>query len=520
MRGSIRDSRALAKPYRDLVWLAYLTLPAWTGEHRRVVLAHRLAAAALSRHQEEDPVRLRAMLLRSALRARPRPWTGLPAAVEVVPAVTASGDIGFTRALEALPAPARAAYALLRLEERAAEEVTQVLAGAGVPDPEGALAALAEMEERFGVTATLHRPAADPCLARLYGRLDVEASRRLLAALAFCAVAVVAVVPWLGSGRPSSAAAPAATPETAAPGAWRTTTSLDLSAWPPRGDLLSDRALIGRAMRAWGRRHPQLLYAGRLGATAVVLLRRSSQVARYLETKGRPTLEVLPEPGGSSPLKLTATPRGSRYLLPPWVTEAAMAPFDGGWRTSVIADGVIGPVPVLREDGCWRGPLVRLRAPEVPPGLPYTMVDLGRLAPARISYRGEGSLASAWRRLGCALPRPVSEVREASAWAFRSVRLPEGARGQWFCVRLTDPSGAGAVQAVLLATSGGRTTATRTGVTHGTWDCSRLAPDIAASVWWSAPSGRHYRVSAASAGVTVDGDTATNADGEAVTVLR
>jgi hypothetical protein len=197
-----------------------------------------------------------------------------------------------------------------------------------------------------------------------------------------------------------------------------------------------------------------------------------------------------------------------------------MAPFDGGWRTSAIADGVIGPVPVLREDGCWRGPLVRLRAPEVPPGLPYTMVDLGRLAPARVSYRGVGSLASAWRRLGCALPRPVSEVREASAWAFRSVRLPEGARGQWFCVRMTDPSGAGAVQAVLLATSGGRTTATRTGVTHGTWDCSRLAPDIAASVWWSAPSGRHYRVSAASAGVTVDGDTATNADGAAVTVLR
>ncbi|GAA2386029.1 hypothetical protein [Nonomuraea africana] len=520
MRRSIRDSRALAKPYRDLVWLAYLALPAWTGDHRRVVLAHRLAAATLSRHQDEEPVRLRALLLRAALRARPRPWSGRLATVEAVPAVTRSGDVDFTRALEAVPAPARAAYALLRLEERPADEIAQVLTEAGVSDPAGALAAVAEMEERFGASAALHRPAADPCLARLYGRLDVEAPRRLVAGLVFCVVAVLAAVPWLGADRPSSAASPQATPSTAAPEAWRTTTELDLGTWPPRGDLLSDRALIARALRAWGPRHPQLLYAGRFGATTVVLLRRHSQVARYVETGGRPTLEVLPEPGGGSPLKLTTTAKGSRYLLPPWVTEAATAPFDGGWRPAAIDDGMIGPVPVLREGGCWRGPLVRLRAPEVPPGLPYTVVDLGRLAPARIGYRGRGPLAGAWRRLGCALPRPVSEVREASAWSFRSVRLPEGARGEWMCVRLTDPSGRGAVQAVLLATSGGRTTATRTGVTHGTWDCSRLAPDIAATVWWSAPSGRHYRVSAASMGVTVEDDRATNADGETVTILR
>ncbi|MGW0807692.1 hypothetical protein [Nonomuraea sp. NPDC002799] len=526
MRRSIRASRSLARPYRDLVWLAYLTLSPTLGEERRLVLAHRLAAAELARHTGRDQVRLRQALLRRTLRILIMPWSGRLSRMEAVPALTRGADVAFTDELNKLRSAARAAYALLRLEGRPEGEVRTILAGAGVPNPATALTAVTTLEARFGDgAATMFRPAADPTLARCYAR---PANRRvrlgLRAAGIVCLLAATAMVPLLidEPGRavtPRPPAAPAAV--TVPPGAWRGGTDLDLDTWEARGGLIADRALVTRALRAWGKRDGQLLYAGRLDGTAVVLLRRDERVARYTETGGNGTLAVFPQPrtkaDGTSPLKLTTTGEGSRYLLPPWVREVSAAPLAGSapsWRKVAVTEGVTAPIKAVADRTCWQGPVVRLRAPEIAHGLPYTMLDLGRLSlanayyqpppPAGINRYGPSELDTvpggftAWKGLGCAIERPENEVQAATAWEFWSGGLPEGAHGRWICLRLTDASGGNSVRGVLFSTQRGRTTSQTTGVRTNSWDCSRLRRDVVAGLWWRAPSGKSYYVAAGS----------------------
>ncbi|MGA4988161.1 hypothetical protein [Nonomuraea bangladeshensis] len=533
MRRSVRDSRSLARPYRDLVWLAYLVLPPSAGEERRLVLAHRLAAAALARHRGRDQARLRRTVLRRALRARILPWSGRLAWLEVVPATTRGADAAFTEELMALRPGARAAYALLRLEGRPAGEVATILAGARVADPGGALAEVAALEGRFGDgAAAMFRPSSDPTLARCYGRLPGGRPRARLVAgavtAALAAAVTVAVTVAVVFGTPEVVAVGAAGEPpgpavvSAAPGAWRRGTELDLSTWEPRGALTGDAALVGRALRAWGRRTGQLLYAGRVDGAAVVLARDGEQVARYTEAGGPGRLEVFPapraRPGGAPPLTLRVTAAGSRYLVPPWVRELSAAPLAGrspAWRPVGIEGGVTAPVTVPAAGGrCLRGPVLRLRAPEIAPGLPYTMLDLGGISPAEARYRppegGPLDGFGVWKGLGCAAEWPAGGAEVAAAWEFWRGALPEGARGRWICLRLADARGGSVVRGVLFSTSRGRTSALRTGGRSGTWDCSRLRRDVVAGAWWRAPSGRHYYVAAGSRGVariTLDGRT-------------
>lgn len=510
-----------AQPYRDLVWLAYLSLPGAAGEDRRLVLAHRLSASAVTGRARIDEVRLRKSLLRKVLRGRLMPWSGRLARVEAVPAVTRHGDVEFTRRFDDLPAPARAAYALLRLEERPYDQVLEILTGAGVDDPGAALAAVADFEEQAG---WMWRPAFDPTLVRIYGRPPVERRLRVAAAAGLCLLASLVVLPQLDLERPGIAAAPSvASPEIlrAARDAWRAGTDLDLATWAPRGSLLRDKELVRRAMGAWEAGSAQLLFAGQVDDARVVLLRRPERVARYTETAKGPTLEVLPEPrvkpDGASPLKLRTTAAGSRYLLPPWVREVSRTALAGRtphWHKVEVRDGVTAAVPLAGRPGCWQGPVLRLRAPEIAQGTPYTMIDFGRLSLAHTSYQppppaelnrnGPYELDtlpqafSAWKHVGCAVERPEGEIQEATAWEFWAGELPEGARGRWVCLRTSDAHGGSAVRGVLLATSGGRTTGTPTPAHAGTWDCSRLRGDIVAGLWWKAPSGRRYYVAAGS----------------------
>jgi hypothetical protein len=526
LRRSIRGSRSLARPYRDLVWLAYLALPPSAGEGRRLVLAHRLAAAALDRHRGRDQLRLRQALLRRALRKKIMPWSGRLATMEAVPAVTRGSDVAFTTELNALPPASRAAYALMRLEGRPEEEVRTILTGARVADPAAAMAEIAGLETRFGQgAATMMRPASDPTLARFYGRLAGRSVRLWLpAAASACLVTAMAVAPALDA--PGAAEAPPRTSApraatTAPPGAWRAGTGLDLSTWEARGALTGDASLVARALRAWGRPDGQLLYAGRVEDATVVLMRQDAEVARYTEAAGPSALEVFPEPrakpDGTSPLKLRTTAAGSRYLLPPWVREVSVAPLTGiapRWRRVPITGGVTGPVRAEGGKSCWQGPVLRLRAPEIAHGMPYTMLDLGRLTlanayyqpppPAEINRYGPSELDTvpggftAWKGLGCAIERPDGEIQAATAWEFWSGRLPEGPHGRWVCLRLTDALGGSVVRGVLFSTHRGRTTAHPTGTRTNSWDCSRLRRDLVAGAWWTAPSGRHYYVAAGS----------------------
>ncbi len=521
VRRSIRGSRVRAQPYRDLVWLAYLSLPRAAGEERRLVLAHRMSASAVTGRTRIEEVRLRKSFLRRVLRKRLMPWSGRLATVEAVPAVTRSRDMEFTRRFDGLPAPARAAYALLRLEERPHDQVMEILTGAGVDDPAAALAAVSDFEEQAG---WLWRPALDPTLVRIYGRPPAGRRLRAAAAAGLCLLALVVVLPQLDLERPGIAAAPSASRPRivrAAGEAWRAGTSLDLGTWAPRGSLVHDEELVRRAIGTWGASSAQLLFAGQVDDARVVLLRRPSQVARYTETANGPTVEILPEPrvrpDGAGPLKLSTTTEGSRYLLPPWVREVSKATLAGRtphWHKVEIRDGVTAPVPLAERGGCWQGPVLRLRAPEIAHGLPYTMLDFGRLSLANASYQppppaevnryGPHELDalpegfSAWKHVGCAVERPEGEIQAATAWEFWAGQLPEGVRGRWVCLRTTDASGGSVVRGVLLATGRGRTTGTPTAARAGTWDCSRLRTDIVAGVWWKAPSGRRYYVAAGS----------------------
>ncbi|WP_219470105.1 hypothetical protein [Nonomuraea rhizosphaerae] len=540
----------MARPYRDLVRLAYLSLPPSIGQERRLVLAHRLAASELARRPGGDEIALRQVLLRRTLAAVILPWTGRLARMEAVPALVRGADVAFTARLDMLRPPARAAYALLRLEGRPEEEVRTILAGARVAQPAAALAAVAALEAEFGQgAAAVFRPAVDPTLARCYARplnrrlrlaLLMAAAASLLAAVSAPAVMSLREdpgstwTPHLPAGPPTGLPArPPAVPMavTAEPGAWRASTSLDLATWQARGTLAGDQALIGRALRAWGRPGGQVLYADRLDGVSVVLIRQGEQVARYTETAGAAKVSAFPapraKPDGTSPLKLTTTAEGSRYLLPPWVRQVSAAPLTGAgprWRKVTIKDGVTAPVRALTGKGCWQGPVLRLRAPEIAHGMPYTMLDLGRLSlanayyqpppPAEINRYGPSELDavpggfSAWKGLSCTIARPEGEVEAATAWEFYSGRLPEGAHGRWVCLRLTDAIGGSSVRGVLFSTAHGRTTSTLAGTRRNTWDCSRLRRDVVAGVWWRAPSGARYYVAAGSRRViriTLDG---------------
>ncbi|WP_345599578.1 hypothetical protein [Thermocatellispora tengchongensis] len=598
-RRSVRDDRALARPYRDLVWLAYLVLP--PREHdpeRRLVTAHRLAARALARAARagDDFYPLaRRRVLRAALRrdrlhalapgGRRRPWrtSWWRAGLEIVPATVRGEDVGFTAELDRLPAAARAAYALTRLEGLRPEE----LAAAGLAHPARALAAVAGLEARHGAAGRLCRPSADPTLARVYARLPGSRARPVMVAVTVAAVLAATIPIWLGlSGgghTPARGAAPAGHPGSGGPGvalvpagAWRATPDPGPESWEPRGDLRAARGLLGRALAAWGapaRTPPQLLYAGTVGGGRVVLLRVPGRVARYTEPVApaapatpipsvasaaptpsasaldgatgdgtaarRPAVAVFAEPrgarrGAAGPLEVAP----GRYLLPPWVTEVAVAPLAGAeprWRALGVRDGVTDPVPAEvvaagRERCGGRGPVFRLRAPAVAGGAPYTMIDLGGAGMAAIRYEppppaeagapGPYELSAApagfgaWTRAGCPVRWPAGEVRSATAWEFWAGRLPERARGRWICLRFTGADGGSVTRGVLLVTARGRTRAITTGQRRDTWDCSRLGRDIVSGTWWRAPSRRWYYLAAGSrqvTGITVgrhDGDGA------------
>ncbi|MFE0153430.1 hypothetical protein ACFWY5_40270 [Nonomuraea sp. NPDC059007] len=616
MRRSIRGNRILAKPYRDLVLLGYLALPATGGEDRRLAWAHRLAAAAVARHGRLDEAGLRRVFLRRVLRLRLMPWSGRLGPVEVVPVVVSRSDVALLRELNGLTGAGRAAYAMLLLEGRPAAEVVEILAGAGAADPGGALAEARAVERAHGTLAL------DPTVARVYGRPLRRARIAFAALLLLGAVAVAA--PDVGSGGPVSAAPLRV--ERAQAGAWRAGTDLTLASWPPRGSLTDDVELVRRAQRAWGSGPVQLIYAGELDGVRIVLLRRHDRIARFTTighnpTTGQPStgstgaqsattgqstpagqgtpdghgtpdgtpagqgvtgskgltggqgtsggkeamgaqgaaggpggqgaaggqgvtggrevvggqgadagrdgLEVLPaprvKPDGTSPLKLLLTPRGSRYLVPPWVTEVSAAALSGGeprWRKITLKDGVTAPIApdvtgsAASGQGCWRGPVLRLRAPEIAHGMPYTMLDFGRLSSASATYQppppadvnryGPWELDAleegfgAWRALGCVLDRPSGEIQAATAWEFWAGRLPEGVGGRWMCLRLSDATGGNSVRAVLVTRRGGRIVGTATAARTGTWDCSRLSRDVVAGAMWTAPSGRRYFVSAGS----------------------
>ncbi|MFY7070040.1 hypothetical protein ACOQFV_29645 [Nocardiopsis changdeensis] len=533
-------------PYRNLVLLALLTLSGRPPAHELLPSAHRLVSRALPwgrrnpRAREYPRVRLR--VLRRALRGR-RPRRGA-AGLRVSPV---EGITPFERALEPLdgldPA-ARAGYALLRVEALAPEEAAALLRRAGAADPEGAL-------DRAAAVADGFRPP-DPTVVRVSGRGAPPARGALAAAgagLLVLALAALALTTQARPGPPGPAAAPVEAAVLTDGDAWRESFRLDLTAWPARGDAVGDEGLADAALAAWtdhdGRapRDPRLVFAGRVDGRDVVLLHDAPRTARYTRDGDAEDVEVFAEPANGvanwPAVRLSETAEGVRYLLPPWVTEAASASLgsaEEGWA-EVPRDehGVTGPLPA--DGHCGTGPVLRLRAPEVAHGQPYTVVDLGGPATAHLGYMppppaeirrlGPHEVLDAehgfdlWGEVACAGGPPRGPVVTATAWEFAVQDLPGGGSGRWVCLRYGTHDGGGLARAVLVATTDEGTAAVVAGESAGGWACSNLDRQVVAGTWWEAPDGRWHYLAAASreaASVRVSGGAEGDGEGPVLAV--
>jgi len=374
---------ALVEHYPRLVRLAYVTLPAALGKHRRALTAHRLAQGVLP--TSPAPARqggayglLRLEVLRAALEfgahGRLRGVlenVRLPRVVglRVHPRSGGDHELALYRVLASLPAEARAAYALLSAEGLGEPEARAVLDAAGVGDPRGAVRAAA------GVRISDLSAAVDPAVGqRLLAAPEFDACtlqirptdllrrrrHRRIAGVAVAAVATGALliaVTGAESDTPPYAAAgsPAADPRALDPaalvrapaGQWRATTRMDFAAWPARGGRAHDTALLGRALAVWAHpgkdvdvratpgtprtgpaQPPQLLFAGDADQATVVIFYDGLRMVRYAQPRqgsGRAALD-LAQVGGAGPTTAAAVlvdrvDGNARFLTAPWVVR-------------------------------------------------------------------------------------------------------------------------------------------------------------------------------------------------------
>jgi hypothetical protein len=351
---------ALVEHYPRLVRIAYVTLPAALGRHRRVLLAHRLAQRALPRtrrpvsgvSEDEDPayVLVRTEVVRGALaygrrQAGWRRWarTALVAAplppqvigLRMFPRTGDLDDLDLDRALSELDAPARAAYALRAVEGLDEERTTALLAAVGVSGPRKAVhdASTAAQTVPF---RTLANSGFDPCVVHARPTDLMRRRQHARAGAAVAAAATVAAallgVPGDGDRGGFGAAGPqqAALNRVLDPAvmvradadAWTRTSRLDFASWPARGDRTDDRDLLQRALDVWARPSaavrvsatpgtaqtppvtaPQLLFAGDVDGAGVVLLYDGLRVVRYAEPAdggGEPVLDFARVDGASA----------------------------------------------------------------------------------------------------------------------------------------------------------------------------------------------------------------------------
>ncbi|MFC8718216.1 hypothetical protein [Kitasatospora sp. NPDC057198] len=538
----------LVRHYRRLVGLAYLTLPADRGRHARVVAAHAVVQRALpvlgGRAAGEDGYSAaRVRVLRGALRRRRWPGAVFPRVWGVrLFTPPDDGDAELDARLAELPAPARAGFALQALDGLDRAEAAEVLAWAGVETPADSARAGAELLHAAHSPGWSDLPPGyDACTVHLQPG-DLLRRRRLAVVAAAMAVALPATVlpvllsPQPGTGRTgTSAPAPGkAVPERRADDLWRTTAKLSLAVWPARGELRDDGALVGRATTAWQQAGPpagpptgppaavpQLLYAGRLDGTPVVLLTDGRNLARYTEGPAAgqgPALALAPagdsDVTAGAAVVLRRDERGARYLLAPWIASAATRRLDRpeeAERPLAFPGGVTDPVPGTAAPGC-PGPVLQLRSdPVVAEQHAFLLADLGGLTPAHLTYTPPpdasaqarppreavgGQALRRWAAGACAIPESGPEVRQLNLWEFADQKLPQNA-GElaWACLRADHWDGSGSAAAAVLPPNGGR--AEQLAHADGR-ACSRYEQDTVAQYRWRAPNGTPYLLVAAS----------------------
>ncbi|MFJ6432791.1 hypothetical protein [Streptomyces sp. NPDC091416] len=600
---------ALVEHYPRLVRLAYLVLPPPLGRHRRVLAAHAVVQRALPgvRTAPEIPalsripaqtrgaaprpgqdgagtayawMRLRVLRAALAHERRPRWWPGrlpVPAALRpslpavwglrLYPRAGGAAELALDQALSAVPGAVRAAFALRLLEELDATEAQALLVRAGATDPAGAVRAARSLEgaDRAGAGELLRSGEFDPCVLQTRPSDLLRRRHRMRAVAAVAALCVLAgglvALTEQGASAPApggarSAIAPALDPATllrTAADEWADTSRIDFTAWPARGDLTGDRALLSRALRAWGRlpdgtavsatpgtlavppaQPPQLLYAGEVDGTAVVLFHdRGVRVVRYAEPRagsGTPALDFARTDGADvttgAALVVSRDGDRARFLMAPWIsrttTRDLLAPDSPARTLQVNADGVTAAVPRPSPGGrCDSWPVLQLRSSErIVENHAFLLTDLGDLAPVHLTFTpGPAARAGArqpreatsspallaWARTACSLTAlRGSGVRAVNNWNFAEQRLPEsGTPAQWLCTRADTWQGPGRVLVQFLPPSSSLTgQGTVVADERDTALCSRFGQHVLAGTRWRAPSGHWYVLAAGSRAVS------------------
>ncbi|MBV6699091.1 hypothetical protein KV557_18540 [Kitasatospora aureofaciens] len=548
---------ALVRHYRRLARLAYLALPADRDRHSRVLAAHAAVQRALPSRwtrpgepagPDEDPVydALRQRVLRAALHPLPahRLLTPRVWGLRLFTPHGGEEDAALDRALAALNAPARAAFALLAVEELAPERAADVLRRAGVERPDEAV------EAASGLFLGTELPAFDPCAVRVQPT-DLLRRRRILTAVVAVAVLGLVTSTLLGA---SGGAAPAARPPAAPPGGtatdparlvrvaadqWQHTAEPGFPAWPARGDRRDDTALLGRALAAWAQPGPQtraeagvdttppsapprLLFAGTVDGTAVVVLHDEQRLARYTDGRGGGLDLARADDSdvttaGAVVLRRQGT--AARYLLAPWVDTAETRRIDqpdAPAQPLDHPDGITAAAPTGALADCQGATVLQLHSsPAIAEKQTFLLADLGGLVPAHLTYTpppdrtqparepreatGPDAL-QAWARGGCAVPDGTPGVKQLDLWAFAVQPLPQNAgTAAWMCLRADRWNGDGsAATAVLLPTARGPQ---RTGGGPGR-ACSRSEQDTVGTTWWRSPQGTDFLLAAGSRRVT------------------
>ncbi|MFF1711786.1 hypothetical protein [Streptomyces sp. NPDC058268] len=559
---------ALVEHYPRLVRLAYLVLPPSLGRNRRVLTAHALTQRALPRNSRPgdaevipeqrsgegrngDPgyayVRLR--VVRTALDAglplRRKAWpkrSQLPPLLPQVwglrlfPRSGGADELALDQRLSALSGPARAAYVLRGLERLPDGDVRKVLAAAGVDDPAAALA------QADGVAAAydlLRSPEFDPCSLQarptdlMRRRQHMKAAGIALAATLVCGALLG--LPGGGWG-PDGAAAPAYAQNPAgqaaldpgqltkvAAGAWKHSARADFSAWPARGALTDDHALLRRALAVWARPGEsvqvsatpgtaagappgpaQLLFAGEVDAARVVILYDGLRIVRYAEPKDGTSgaaLDFARVDGATAAeagaVVVNRVDGNVRYLTAPWVGAVAvrdlLKPEKSADALKRDGDGVTQPfASPAQARACTSWNALQLRDDS---GANRLSTDLGELVPAHLTAgrprAPREATAANWSSAACSLTDARSNgVRSVNSWQYARQALPE-ANGPavWLCTRADTWRGDGGRALAQFQAAGAAAVAAKA---EDSAACGAREPSVLAGVRWKSRGGNWY----------------------------
>ena len=487
-------------------------------------------------------------------------------------------ELALDQALSEVSAAARAAYALRGLEGLSAAEVRRTLEAAGVPDAQGALEqATALIGPSGSLDGTLLESAEfDPCALQARPTDLMRRRQHSRAALA-AGAAVVVCGALLGlpgdSWGPDGAAAPAYAQNSAAQaaldpgqlthasgGGWEQASRVDFSVWPARGDLLHDKELLRRALAVWARPGaqvtvsttvgtqtgppsgpPQLLFAGTVDGTSVVLLHDGQRIVRYAEPSGADgggvVLDFARTDGADAPsasaVVLARSDTNVRYLTAPWVAGASVVdllkPQDGGRSLKIDKQGVTSPVTGLRmnDSSCDRWPALQLDVQGR--RSPYVYTDLGELTPARLtsgpptqaphSPVNAASRASLARTACMLAGMRGAGIKSVNSWTFATQHLPEGdGTARWVCTRGETWRGAGS-RVLAQFQKPGTTPAEPGAVAAKAQDdpsCGARSPRVLSGVLWKSQAGNWYLLAAGSrdvSSVTASGAVGGTAQG-------